>query len=227
MSYAVVTGASRGIGRAIAHALADRGIDAALLARDEKGLSEVERELRAKGTDPLVAPCDLASETSIANAATRCLEKKGTPRILVHNGGIVVRNLIGETSTRDFDRVIAVNVRAPFLLTRAFLPSMVASKVGRIVAIGSISGTMGTARMTAYCASKWALTGFMKALAEEVRGTGVQALSVLPGSVDTAMLEGSGFPAAMQPEDVARLVTFAALDAPDAMNGSVVEIFGP
>jgi 3-oxoacyl-[acyl-carrier protein] reductase len=86
---------------------------------------------------------------------------------------------------------------------------------------------MGTPRLSAYCASKWGLVGLVKSLAEELRGTGLQSMCVMPGSVDTDMLRGSGFSPAMTPEDVARIVAWVALDAPDAMNGSCVDAFGP
>jgi 3-oxoacyl-[acyl-carrier protein] reductase len=127
----------------------------------------------------------------------------------------------------EWDEVIDVNLKGTFLVTRAFLPRMLELERGRFIAIGSISSTMGTARQSAYCAAKWGTVGFIKSLAEELRGTGLQAMCVMPGSVDTDMLKGSGFAPAMQPEDVARTVSFLALDAPDAMNASSVEVFGP
>jgi 3-oxoacyl-[acyl-carrier protein] reductase len=127
----------------------------------------------------------------------------------------------------DWDHVLDVNLKGTFLTARAFIPSMVANKRGRFIAMGSISSTLGTPRQSAYCASKWGVVGFVKSLAEEVRGSGVQAMTIMPGGVGTAMLEGSGFPALMTPEHVAGVVTFAALDAPDAMNGSAIEVFGP
>jgi len=120
-----------------------------------------------------------------------------------------------------------VNLKGAFLVARAFLPGMIRTKRGRFVAVASISSTLGTARQSAYCAAKWGLVGFVKSLAEELRGHGVQAMSVMPGSVDTEMLKGGEFAPAMHPDDVAGLVTYAALDAPDAMNGSAIEMFGP
>jgi 3-oxoacyl-[acyl-carrier protein] reductase len=128
---------------------------------------------------------------------------------------------------REWDDVLDVNLKGTFLVTRAFLPRMRDLGRGRFLAIGSISSTMGTPRQSAYCAAKWGTVGFMKSLAEELRGTGLQAMCVMPGSVDTDMLKGSGFAAAMKPEDVAKTVAFLALDAPDAMNASSVEVFGP
>jgi 3-oxoacyl-[acyl-carrier protein] reductase len=103
---------------------------------------------------------------------------------------------------------------------------MLAAKSGRIVNISSISGTLGTPRLTAYCASKWGINGLTKALAAELTGTGVSVFAVMPGSVDTDMLKGSGFTPAMQPAEVANVVRYLCAEAPDAMNGSLVEVFG-
>jgi len=113
------------------------------------------------------------------------------------------------------------------LVSRAFLPAMRAAGAGRIVTIASISATLGTEGLAAYCASKWGALGFTKSLAEELRGSGLQAMTVLPGTVDTAMAAVGGFPPQMTADDVARLVVFAALDAPAAMNGASIESFGP
>jgi 3-oxoacyl-[acyl-carrier protein] reductase len=133
---------------------------------------------------------------------------------------------IHETSAADWDEVIGVNLRGPFLVTRALLPSMLEARRGRFVQVASISSTLRCPGAASYAASKWGVVGFSKSLAEELRGTGLQAVAVLPGSVDTPMLVGSGFPPQMSPEDVARTIVFVALDAPDAITGSAIEMFG-
>lgn len=224
---AVVTGAGRGIGRAIARGLAARGCDVALLGRTAGDLETLASEIVAGGGRALALTCDVASAGDVDRAKTSVLRELGAPRVVVNNAGVVRRSLVHETSEEEWDHVIGVNLRGTFLVTRAFLPSMLDAGRGRVVAVSSISATLGTARQGAYCASKWGVSGFMKALAEEVRGKGVQAITVLPGSVDTRMLEGSGFAPQMSPDDVAKVVAFVALDAPDAMNGSGVEVFGP
>jgi 3-oxoacyl-[acyl-carrier protein] reductase len=119
-----------------------------------------------------------------------------------------------------------VNLRGAFLVARAVVPSMRARGRGRLVFVGSISSTIGCPGVASYAASKWGLVGFVKSLAEEHRGTPVAALSILPGSVDTDMLVGSGFEPAMTADDVAGAIVYAALDAPLAMNGSAIEVFG-
>ena len=224
---AVVTGAGRGIGRACAIELARRGADVALLARTKKELDEAAARVRDEGCRALVVECDVTDANAVAKAAERVLEELGAPDVVVANAGVVRRALVSEMDESDWDLVVDVNLKGAFLAARAFVPAMVEKKRGRYVAIGSISSTLGTPRQSAYCAAKWGTVGFVKSLAEELRGSGVQALVVLPGSVDTDMLRGSGFEARMSPEDVAKVVAFASLDAPDAMNGSAVEMFGP
>ncbi len=224
---AVVTGASRGIGRAAALALAARGMDVALLARTVEALEETAGRVVQAGRRALALRCDVTQSHEVARAAAEVARELGAPDVVVANAGVVRRAPVHEMSEGEWDEVLAVNLTGVFLTARAFLPPMLERGRGRFVAIGSISSTIGTARQSAYCAAKWGVVGFVKSLAEELRGTGLQAMCVLPGSVDTRMLEGSGFAPRMHADDVARAVVFAGLDAPDAMNGSAVEMFGP
>ncbi len=224
---AVVTGAGRGIGRAIALDLARRWCDVALLGRTLDSLADATSDVIATGRRGLAVACDVASATEVDAAATTVARELGAPDVVVSNAGVVCRATVEAMTEGEWDEVIDVNLKGTFLVMRAFLPPMLALGRGRLIAIASISSTLGTARQSAYCAAKWGTVGFVKSLAEELRGTGLQAMCVMPGSVDTDMLKGSGFEPRMQPEDVARTVTFLALDAPAAMNASSVEVFGP
>lgn len=226
MSYAIVTGASRGIGRATALALAERGLDVVLLARSEGDLAKVATAVEAKNVRALPLCCDVAQPAQIEAAIQRARAEFGAPLVVVNNAGIIHRALVHDMSLEAFREVLDVNLTAAFIVSRSVLPSMLEAGRGRIVHVASISATLGTARAAAYCASKWGLVGFMKSLAEELRGTGLATLAVLPGSVDTDMLVGSGFEPQMTPDDVANTIVYAALDAPLAMNGSAIEIFG-
>jgi NAD(P)-dependent dehydrogenase (short-subunit alcohol dehydrogenase family) len=223
---AVVTGAGRGIGRAIAIALARRGHDVALLARTFEQLEETAAAVVATGRRALALRCDVASPHEVTHARARTASELGVPEVVVNNAGVVRRAKVHEMSDDDWDQVVDINLKGTFLVTRAWLPEMLLAKRGRIVNVSSISGTLGTPLLSSYCAAKWGILGFTKALAAELEGTGVVALSVLPGSVDTEMLKGSGFAPRMSPDDVANVVLYAALDAPSAMNGSSVEVFG-
>lgn len=224
---AVVTGASRGIGRATAIAFAKRGVHVALLGRSGPVLDEAAEAARSAGTDARPFACDVANEDDVTRASAEVLATMGTPRVIVNNAGIVRRGVTVEaTATADWDEVIAVNLRGAFLVSRAFLPAMLHAKRGRFVHVASISSTLGSPGAASYAASKWGLVGFAKSLAEELRGTGLQSIAVLPGSVDTAMLVGSGFAPQMSADDVAGLIVYTSLDAPDALTGSAVEMFG-
>ncbi len=224
---AVVTGGGRGIGRAIALELADRGCDVAVLGRTQDSLASTAEGIVQRGRRVVAIPCDVSRSEDVDAAAASVLGHLGVPRIVVSNAGIVHRVGLLDMTEAQWDDVLDVNLKGTFLVTRAFLRPMLAERRGRFIAIGSISGTLGTPRLSAYCASKWGTIGFVKSLAEELRGTGLQTMCVMPGSVDTDMLKGSGFSPAMTAEDVAKIVGWVALEAPDAMNGSTVDAFGP
>lgn len=225
---AIVTGAGSGIGRATAIALAERGLDVAMLGRHADALEETARVVRAHGRFATTYECDVASAREVDATMAAAIAAHGTPRVVVCNAGIAGRRVNVVATTEDeWDHVLAVNLKGTFLVARAALPSMLAAGRGRIVCVGSIASTLGTSGLSPYVASKWGVVGFVKSLAEELRGTGLQAMAVLPGSVDTAMLDKSRFEAQMSADDVARTIVFAALDAPDAMNASAIEVFGP
>jgi 3-oxoacyl-[acyl-carrier protein] reductase len=224
---AVVTGAGRGIGHAIALELAERGCDVAALGREPQGLTNVDAEVGARGRRSLAVTCDVSRSADVESAAERILRELGVPDVVVANAGVAHRTSVLETTEEIWDETMDVNLKGTFLVVRAFLPRMLPLHRGRFIAIGSISGALGTPRLSAYCASKWGTVGFVKSLAEELRGTGLQTMCVMPGSVDTDMLKGSGFSPAMLPKDVAKIVAYLSLDAPPAMNGSCVDAFGP
>jgi 3-oxoacyl-[acyl-carrier protein] reductase len=224
MTLAVITGPSRGIGRATALALAERGIDLALLGRPSAALAETVRLAAERGVSAIPVDCELANPAELERAAERVLDG-AVPDLLVNNAAVIRRAPIEQTSLQAWNEQLDVNLRAPFLLTRALLPAMRRAGRGRIINVGSISSTLGTAGAAAYCASKWGLVGLTKSLAEELSDSGLMTVAILPGSVDTRMLEGSGFAPRISADDVARTIVFHCLDAPLAHNGGVVEMF--
>jgi 3-oxoacyl-[acyl-carrier protein] reductase len=219
---AIVTGGGRGIGAAVARALTARGLAVTVFARTS---SQLERVVAEKAAALAVAG-DVRREEDVARLLASHERALGPVDVLVNDAGIVERGLAEELSPAAFREVLDVNLTGAFLCARAVIPGMKARRRGRIVNVASISGTLGTAGATAYNASKWGLIGLTKCLAEELRPHGVQCLAVSPGSVDTEMLKKTPFSPDMTPEDVARVVAFAALDAPDAMTGSNLEVFG-
>jgi 3-oxoacyl-[acyl-carrier protein] reductase len=225
---AVVTGAGSGIGKATALALARRGLDVALVGRTEALLRATASEAAQAGVKTLVALADVSVGADVTRAAAEITRALGTPRVVVNNAGVAGRKArIEQLGEDEWDAVLGPNLKGVFLVTRALLPAMRAAGAGRLVTIASISSTLGSPGLAPYAASKWGAVGFTKSLAEELRGSGLQAMAVLPGSVDTPMVKVGGFAPQMSPEDVAGVVVYAALDAPDAMNGSAIECFGP
>ena len=211
----VVTGASRGIGRAIAEDLSSAGAQVATCAVQD-----------APRTGDWRVRCDVSDEEQVARFFADTETRLGPPDVLVINAGVLERAPIDELSARQWDRVLGVNLRGAFLCARAAWPSMKARRKGRILAIGSISGTLGTPLASAYNASKWGLTGFIKSIAEEGREHGIFCALVLPGSTDTDMLAQTTFPPVVETRDVAKMVRFLAAEAPFSMTGSAVEVFG-
>ena len=210
---AVVTGASRGIGKAIAVLLAEAGARVAGCARHPA---------------PGLFVCDVARPEDVARFADEVTATLDVPDVVVNNAGIVARARLDDMSIETWDAVLDANLRGTFLVTRAFLPAMRARRSGRIVQIASISGRQGTAGLTAYCAAKHGVVGLTRALAEELRSDGIAVNAVCPGSVDTEMLR-LGLPGAepdMSPEDVANVVLYLAAYAPSALTGSCVDVFG-
>jgi len=204
----VVTGASRGVGRAIAVELQAAGFKIAACA--SSAAPDLPEALNVK--------CDVSRESDVREF----FAKAGKPEAVVLNAGVLERGAIESFTVEQFDRVIGVNLRGAFLCARE------AFRLGtkRIVAVGSISGTLGTAQSAAYNASKWGLTGLMKSLAEEGRERGIFCAIVLPSGVDTEMLKKTPFPPMMQPQELAKVVRFLCTEAPFAMTGSAVEVFG-
>jgi len=224
---ALITGASRGIGRAAALAFAQRGLSVALLGRPSEHLATAAASAASLGVRAQAFGCDVARADEVERAAREVIESLGAPRILVNNAGIVRRGeQVHEVSVASWDEVMAVNLRGAFLVARAFLPAMLRAGRGRLIHVASISARLGCPGAASYAASKWGLVGLNKSLAEELRGTGLQSIAVLPGSVDTEMLAGSGFEPQMSAADVAALIVQAALDLPDAMTGAELEMFG-
>lgn len=226
MKWAVITGASRGIGRAVALSLAERGFSLALLGRSSQAQRETERLLQERSASFRHFDCELTDAASIAAAGSAVLAECGAPEVLINNAGIIERALVAECSDESWQRQLDVNLTAPFRLTRALLPAMLERKRGRILHVASISAVCGTRTQAGYHASKWGLVGFMKCLAEELTDTGLMTCAVLPGSVDTEMLKGSPFSPRMTAEEVARTLCFYAEDAALAHNGAVIEMFG-
>lgn len=186
---ALVTGASQGIGRAIAMLLAAQGAHVAVAARNAEKLSGLVAEIASLGGQATAFTLDVASESSIKENARAALATFGTVDIIVNNAGITRDGLMMRMKRADWDDVLNTNLTGAFLLTQALLPSMVKARWGRIVNITSIVGQTGQAGQINYAASKAALIGFTRSLAREVASRTITVNAVAPGYIETAMTE--------------------------------------
>lgn len=224
---AVVTGASRGIGRAIALALADVGAELALLARDTAALASVAAEIEARGGRARAIACDVAESAQVDAAAAEVRAHLAPVHVVVNNAGAVLRSATADISDAAWRRVQAVNLDGTFFVTRAFLADLTRVS-GRVINIASRAGREGTPLLAAYCAAKHGVIGLTRALAEELRAAKVSVNAICPGSVDTPMLR-EGLPGAradMTPDDIARTAVFLAHVAPTALTGACIDVYG-
>ncbi|MGC4110747.1 MAG: SDR family NAD(P)-dependent oxidoreductase [Nocardioides sp.] len=185
---ALVTGASKGIGAACARALSEAGHRVALVSRDEDALRQVGDSLPGES---LVVPADMLDPAAIDEAFARVEQEWGPVEILVVNAGASMSAPLVRTSDEDWQRMLDLNLTAPFRCLRRALPSMTSAGFGRIVVVASIAGKVGSPRIAAYTASKHGVLGLVRVAAAEVASTGVTVNAVCPGYVDTPMTDES------------------------------------
>jgi len=188
---AIVTGASRGIGAAIARRLASEGLATVLAARTQSDLDAQVQTIRRAGGEAGAVCCDMASEDDLAQLVDETRARYGRLNVLVNSAGIGVFKPLVETTTCEWDRVMAVNARGPFMLSRMALPLMIAGGGGCIVNIGSVVSVKGYVNQGAYSASKHALLGMTKVLAQEAQDSGVRVHIICPGGVDTDLVSSA------------------------------------
>jgi NAD(P)-dependent dehydrogenase (short-subunit alcohol dehydrogenase family) len=186
---AIVTGASSGIGREIAMALAAHGARVGLLARRKDELKALADEIAYNGGVALAVPCDVTDSAQVASEVRNVLVEFGSIDILVNSAGVAVPDPLEEARLEDLRRMMEVNYFGTVHMIRAVLPVMRSARRGNIVNVGSTAGRRGEQTLTGYCASKFALVGFTEALIVELFGTGITASLVMPGPVDTPMLD--------------------------------------
>ncbi|MGB9858240.1 MAG: SDR family NAD(P)-dependent oxidoreductase [Dictyoglomaceae bacterium] len=209
---ALITGASRGIGRAIAKALAQEGINLAINSKAEEGLIILKNELKEFGIDILICPYDLRNPKVPKIIIEKVIEHFGGLDILINNAGIALAKPIIETTEEEWDEIMAVNAKAPFLLCKYAIPYLKKSEMPTIINISSVVGTKGYVNQGAYTASKHALMGFTKVLAQEVHDDGIRVHVISPGGVATdlvTIMRPDIDPSTLiKPEEIAEIVVF-------------------
>jgi len=185
---ALVTGAGRGIGKAIALLLAGADCRVVLVARSRDQLEEVRREIDSRHGSAAVVPCDLTRDDGIEKLVGRSAQHFGAIDILINNAGWGKRASVVKAKIDDWDQTFRVNLRAPMILAQRLLPAMIEKGEGAVINVGSVSGKSGEANGAAYSASKFGLIGFTQSLYEEVREHGIKVSVILPGFVDTPLI---------------------------------------
>ncbi|SHJ56473.1 3-oxoacyl-[acyl-carrier-protein] reductase [Parasporobacterium paucivorans] len=234
---AVITGASRGIGRAIALKFAEYGADVAIIyAGNEEAAQEVCKEAQAKGVDAKAFQCNVADFEEAKQTVAKIKEQFGTVDILVNNAGITRDGLIAMMKESDFDAVLDTNLKGAFNMIRHCTPIFMKNRKGKIVNMSSISGIMGNAGQANYSASKAGLIGLTKSVARELAARNVCCNAIAPGMIRTDMTADFSSDHPMiasipmgrigEVEDVAELAAFLAADISNYITGEVIRVDG-
>jgi meso-butanediol dehydrogenase / (S,S)-butanediol dehydrogenase / diacetyl reductase len=245
---ALVTGASQGIGKCIAQKLGDAGATLAIAALENEALQKSTGEYQARGFPFKAYGVDLSNDAQIQSLALAVVKDLGPVDILINNAGIGGPTAPAhEVDPQDWDRTLEINLRAPFLLSRSVIPSMIARKSGKIINMSSIAGKMAYPLRTPYAASKWGLVGLTLTLAQELGPHNIQVNAICPGPTQTELIEsviraraaatGTDFETMskdyvratalkrmVQPEEVADLALFLASPQSDAITGQAIDI---
>lgn len=232
---AVVTGASGGIGRQIAFTLSQNGFRVAAVYHDNRKSAEnLLEQIRSANGSAQIYRCDLANSREVSRLQEKVIEDFSGVDVLINNAGIASQKLITDVSDDEFDRMMDVNFKSVFLMTKAFLPHFIHKKQGKIINISSIWGLTGASCEVVYSASKAAVIGFSKALAKEVGPSGIQVNCVAPGVIETPMLdhlsdtdkqelaEETPLQRLGSPIDVANTVLFLAGNAGEFFTGQIL-----
>jgi 3-oxoacyl-[acyl-carrier protein] reductase len=241
---AIITGAARGIGAAVAKRLSRDGFAVAVLDLEETGCKSVVDEIKASGGEAVGIGIDVGDEQSVEAAVSRVAEELGAPTVLVNNAGITRDNLLFKMTADDWDAVMRVHLRGSFLMSRATQKYMTDAKWGRIINLSSVSA-LGNRGQANYAAAKAGLQGFTKTLAIELGRFGVTVNAIAPGFIETEMTANTAtrmgisfedFKAAAakeipvarvgQPEDIAATVSFLAREDASFVSGQVIYVAG-
>lgn len=235
---ALVTGAGRGIGRAIALGLADAGTDVACVSRSEENAQTIAGEIRNRGRQAWAFSMDLGNSEQISNGCEAILKSTGRIDILVNNAGVTRDGLLMRLTEEDWDQVVDTNLKGAFLVTQSLVRSFIKQRSGRIINIASVAGLTGNAGQCNYAASKAGLVGFTKSAARELASRGITVNAIAPGFIDTDMTAALNeevrkevvnkipMNAFGNPEDVAEAAVFLAGPGARYITGQVLAVDG-
>lgn len=235
---ALVTGASRGIGKAVALTLARQGAFVIGTATTEQGAGQIQKAFQEQNLSGMGVVLDVTCKESIETLMAQLSDQNQMPSILVNNAGVTCDNLLLRMEDEEWDRVIETNLSSVYRLSKACLKAMFRARWGRIISIGSVVGSSGNSGQANYTAAKAGLVGFSKSLAQEIGSRNITVNVVAPGFIDTAMTQA--LPDQVQeellkriplkrlgkPEDIAQAVAFLASDAANYISGETIHVNG-
>jgi 3-oxoacyl-[acyl-carrier protein] reductase len=220
---ALITGGARGIGKAVSLAYAREGARVAICARTASEINETVQEIQKLKTGAKGWSCDVSIEEFVKDFVGDVIKEFGRIDVLVNNAGVMTRPVpITQLEVKKWDYTIAVNLRGPFLVTKAVLPVMIEQKGGSIINVSSMVGRGAYANFTAYATSKWGLEGFTQTLAAESRSSNIRVNSVEPGYVATKLTGYTG----SQPESVTDVFVYLASDEANGISGKMLSSSG-
>ncbi|MFX0086438.1 MAG: SDR family oxidoreductase [Candidatus Hodarchaeota archaeon] len=221
----IITGASRGIGKAISIKLAEKGMNVVLASRNESKLLLVKDKIdKLKNSEALIIPTDVTKEDDVKQLVEKTLAKFGTIDVLINNAGIGIFKRADEFTLKDFNQIFDVNVKGVFLLTKYVIPHMIQRKSGHVIIISSIAGKNGFKSGTLYAASKHAVMGYSWSLREDVKEFGIKVTAICPGSVLTNF--GGKKPTkvewSMDPEDIAHACDYLVSESENVNTAEII-----
>jgi 3-oxoacyl-[acyl-carrier protein] reductase len=190
MTTAIVTGSGRGIGRETAIMLAKRGVNVVVCSRTQSEIDDTVKMIKKMHAGVFGLKCDVSVSLQVDNLVSKAVEKFGGVDILVNNAGIFTVKKLVDTSEKEWDQILAVNLKGAFLCCKAVLPHMLDKSFGAIVNVSSGAGKAGFDSLSAYCASKFGMIGLTESLAWEIAGHTIRVMAICPGEVATKMQEG-------------------------------------
>jgi Dehydrogenases with different specificities (related to short-chain alcohol dehydrogenases) len=224
---ALVTGGSKGIGRAICLALAKEGANVIIAARNENEIKDTMDKLKAMGSKSLAIQADVRSEEDVRRLISTTIDKCGRLDILINNAGVAYKKRLEDTTLEEYDKIMDTNLKGVFLCTKYAIPYIRESKNGKIINISSVGGLHGLPEFSTYCASKFGVNGITESIASELEGE-IKVYAVCPGAVDTDMYRSlfSDRPT-LKPEHIAEKVLELASPDSKVTSGRIIEIQAP
>lgn len=226
---AIITGAGRGIGRETAIDFAKEGADVILISRTFSEINSLSKELKLLNIKAIPIAADVTSENKVKDFFSAALKEFGRVDIFVNNAGIHLRKSIEDTTLKQWEEVLKINLTSTFICCREAARIMKKQNYGKIIIVSSESGTKGSAFQSAYCTSKFGQIGFMEVLADELKDYNININAVLPSATNTKLLRDS-YPEVnhsllIKPEQIATVITFMASEKASAIKGAVIPVY--